>query len=56
MNAQLQATFRDVCAELTDALVHLGGVFRLIDIAKEILAVLFQTHLLVAKEELARGL
>lgn len=54
--AQLQATFRYVCAKLTDALINLGRVFRLIYIVKEILAVLFQTYLLVAEEEFARCL
>ena len=56
VDAQLQAPFRYVCAKLTDALVNLGRIFRLIDIAKEILAVLFKTYLLVAKEELSSGL
>ena len=51
--AQLQATFRYVCAKLTDALVNLGRIFRLVDVTKEILAVLFQTHILVTKEEFA---
>ena len=54
--AQLQATFRYVCAKLTDALVNRGRIFRLLYVANEILAVLFQTHLLIAKEEFARCL
>ena len=52
----MQAPTRNIFAELTDTLVNLGRIFRLIDIAKEIFAVLFQTYLLVAEEELASGL
>ncbi len=56
MDAQLQTSFGDVGAELADALIHLGSVFRLIDIAEEILAILFETRLPVAEKQFAGGL
>lgn len=52
----MQAATRNILTELADALIHFGRIFRLINIAKEILAVLFQAYLLVAKEELAGSL
>ena len=56
MDAQLQTSFGDVGAELADALIHIGSVFRLIDIAEEILAILFETRLPVAEKQFAGGL
>ena len=56
MDTQLQPSIGNVSAELTDAFIHFGGVFGLIDIAKEILAILFETHFFVAEEYLSGGL
>ena len=42
--------------ELADAVIHIGSVFRLIDIAEEILAILFETRLPVAEKQFAGGL
>lgn len=56
VEAQLQTPLGNVGTKLADALVDLGGVFGTIHIAEEVLAVLLQTGLLVAKEELAGSL
>ena len=56
MNAQLQTAVGNVGTELSDSFIHLGSVFRLIDIAEEILTILLKTRLFVSEEQLASGL
>ena len=52
----MQTSVGDVGAKLADAFIHFGSVFRLIDIAEEILAILFETRLFVAEKQFAGGL